>query len=107
MEVNTSRNYHNINNIPFVLVDIQKFIDNNSNIFEETPKGSPPVRDHMHVIHFQLGSVPPNIRPYRYPYVQNSEIESMIQEMLESKIIQPSQSAFSSPMVMVTKNDGS
>jgi hypothetical protein len=31
----------------------------------------------------------------------------MIQEMLEDGIIQPSQISFSSPMVMVTKNDGS
>jgi hypothetical protein len=31
----------------------------------------------------------------------------MIQEMLETGIIQPSQNYFSSPMVMVTKRDGS
>jgi hypothetical protein len=31
----------------------------------------------------------------------------MIQEMLEVNIIQPSQSSFSSPVVMVMKNDGS
>jgi hypothetical protein len=31
----------------------------------------------------------------------------MIQEMLENKIIQPIQSSFSSPVMMLTKNDGS
>jgi hypothetical protein len=31
----------------------------------------------------------------------------MIQEMLEVDIIQPSQRSFSSPLVMVTKKDGS
>jgi hypothetical protein len=71
------------------------------------PKGLPPTRDHDHAIHLQPGSVPPNIRPYRYPYAQKSEIEHMIQEMLEADIIQPSQSSFSSPVVMVTKKDGS
>jgi hypothetical protein len=42
-----------------------------------------------------------------YPYAQKSEIEHMIQEMLEDGIIQPSQIYFSSLVVMVTKNDGS
>ena len=48
----------------------------------ETPKGLPPIRDHDHAIHLILGSVPPNIKPYRYHYVQKSEIERMIVEML-------------------------
>ena len=73
----------------------------------ETPKGLPPFRDHDHAIHLILGSVPPNIGPYRYPYVQKSEIERMIAEMLEAGIIQPSQSYFSALLVLVHKKDGS
>ena len=52
-----------------ISLDLQKVLDNHSKVFE-TPKGLPPIRDHDHVIHLILGSVPPNIRPYRYPYVQ-------------------------------------
>ena len=57
--------------------DLQKFLDNHSKVFE-TPKGIPPIRDHDHAIHLIRGRVPTNIRTYRYPYVQKSEIERMI-----------------------------
>ena len=86
--------------------DLQKVLDNPSKVFE-TPKGLPPVCDRDHAIHLIPGSVPPNIRPYRYPYVPKSEIECMVAEMLEAGIIQPSQSSFSAPVVLVHKKDGS
>ena len=89
-----------------ISADIQQVLDNHSKVFE-IPKGLPPIRDHDHAIHLILGSVPPNIRPYRYPYVQKSEIERMIAEMLEAGIIQPSQNSFSAPLVLVHKKDGS
>ena len=73
----------------------------------ETPKGLPPIHDYDHAIRFIPGSVPPNIRPYIYPYVQKSEIECMIAEMLKADIIQPSQSSLSAPVVLVHKEDGS
>ena len=73
----------------------------------ETPKGLPPIFDHDNAIHLIPGSVPPNIRPYRYPYVQKREIERMIAEMLEAGIIQPIQISLSAPVVLVHKKDGS
>jgi hypothetical protein len=45
--------------------------------------------------------------PYRYPYSQKSEIERMVEEMLEADIIIPSQSSYSAPVVMVLKKEGS
>ena len=59
---------------------LQKVLENHSKVFE-TPKGIPHICDHDHAIHLIPGSVPPNIWPYRYPYVQKSEIERMITEM--------------------------
>eukprot|EP00253_Pinus_taeda_P003916 PITA_03916 len=86
--------------------DLQKVLDNHSKVFE-TPKGLPPICDHDHAIHLIPGSVPPNIKPYIYPYAQKSEIEWMAAEMLEACIIQPSQSSFFAPAVLVHKKDGS
>eukprot|EP00253_Pinus_taeda_P032526 PITA_32526 len=86
--------------------NLQKVLDNHSKVFE-TPKGLPPIHDNDHAIHLIPGSVPPNIRPCRYPYVEKSEIERMVEEMLEAGIIQPSQSSFSTPVVLVHKKDGS
>ena len=89
----------------YISPDIQKVLDNHSKVFD-TPKGLPPIFDHDHAIHFPR-SVPPNIKPYRYPFAQKSEIEPMVAEMLEDGIIQPIQSYFSTPVVLVHKKDGS
>ena len=70
----------------FISPDLQKVLDNHSKLFE-TPKGLPCICDHDHAIHFVPGSVPPNVRPYRYPYAQKSEIEHMVAEMVEVGII--------------------
>eukprot|EP00253_Pinus_taeda_P021968 PITA_21968 len=86
--------------------DLQKVLDNRSKVFE-TSKGLPPIHDHDHAIHLIPGSVPPNIRPYRYLYAQKSEIEHIVAEMIEVGIIQPSQSSFSAPVVLVHKKDES
>jgi len=51
--------------------DLQNVLDNHSKVFE-TPKGLPPIHDHDHAIHLIPQSVPPNIKPYIYPYAQRS-----------------------------------
>ena len=73
----------------------------------ETPKGLPPIHVHDHAIHLIPGSVTQNIRTYKYPYAQKSEIERMVAEMLKAGIIQPSKSSFSAPVALVHKKDGS
>jgi hypothetical protein len=82
-------------------------LEKNHRVFQEIDKGIPPSRDHEHQIELILESMPPNKRPYRYPHQQKGDIEKMVQDMLNSGIIQPSRSSFSAPVVMVRKNDNS
>jgi hypothetical protein len=53
---------------PSIPQDIQGIIYKYSKLFEDIPKGLQPTRNHDHEILLILGSVPPNIRRYRYPY---------------------------------------
>ena len=53
---------------PPISLDLQMAIDKHYKVFEDIPKGLPPTRDHGHAIHLNLGSVPSNIIPSKYPY---------------------------------------
>jgi len=73
----------------YISPDLQKVLDNHSKGFENQ-KGIPPIHDHDHAIYLNPGSVPPNIRPYKYPIAQKSEVECKVTKMVEVGIIQPS-----------------
>jgi hypothetical protein len=75
-------------------------------VFEE-PQGLPPIRSHDHQIVLKEGSQLILVRPYRYPHYQKGEIEKIVKDLLESRAIRPSQSPFSSPVLLVRKADGS
>jgi hypothetical protein len=75
-------------------------------VFEE-PKGLPPIRSHDHQIVLKEGSQPISVRPYRYPHFRKGKIEKIMKDLLELGAIRPSQSPFSSPVLLVRKADGS
>jgi hypothetical protein len=70
------------------------------------PTDLPPSRAHDYKIPL-TSSTPFNVWAYRYLYFQKAEIEKLIQEMLLSGVIRPSQSPLSAPVLLVRKLDGS
>ncbi|GJW36708.1 retrotransposable element Tf2 [Tanacetum coccineum] len=84
--------------------ELTQIMENFSDVFE-VPHELPPKRSHDHRIPLIPGTPPVNIRPYRHPLIQKDVIEAMVKELLESGVIKPSQSPFSSPIVMVKKKD--
>lgn len=67
------------------------------------PKGLPPVESCDQKIPLLQGSHPVNQMSYRMPYIQKSEIERQIKEMLTTGIIQESTSPYASPIIVVKK----
>ena len=76
------------------------------NTLNSEPSTLPPSHNIQHHIHLLPHTAPINVRPYRYPHFQKSEIERQISAMLTTGIIQPSHSPFSSPILLVKKKDG-
>ena len=87
--------------IPMIRFLLQQYAD----IFE-TPKGLPPKREIDHRILTLPEQRPINVRPYRYGHVQREEIEKLVAEMLQTGVIRPSRSPYSSPVLLVKKKDG-
>ena len=75
-------------------------------IFDE-PRGLPPACPYDHRIHLLPGTAPVAVRPYRYPQLQKDELERQCAEMLAQGIIRPSTSPFSTPVLLVRKQDKS
>lgn len=83
---------------------VQPLLQEFAHVFSE-PTGLPPKRMCDHHIPLVEGAKPVNLRPYRYKPVLKDEIERQVSEMLRSGVIQPSQSSFSSPALLVKKKD--
>jgi hypothetical protein len=73
----------------------------------EEPESIPPSRDCDYKIPLKEGQSSVNVRPYRYAHCQKNEIERQVTEMLNTGLIRPSTSPFSSPILLVKKKDGS
>ncbi|KAL0309707.1 UNVERIFIED_CONTAM: Transposon Ty3-G Gag-Pol polyprotein [Sesamum radiatum] len=78
---------------------IDTLLESYADIFQE-PQGLPPSRGVEHQIQLKLDAIPKKMHPYRYSFAQKNEIEKIVKELLESGMIQPSQSSFS-PVLLI------
>ncbi|XP_076892735.1 uncharacterized protein LOC143544532 [Bidens hawaiensis] len=83
---------------------ITALLTNFQTVFD-TPHSLPPSRPHDHHIPLH-NNQPVNVKPYRYPHFQKQVMTQLIDEMLRDGVIRPSQSPFSSPVLLVKKKDG-
>ena len=84
---------------------LQQVLDTYSSVFR-LPTGLLPTRgEHDLSIPLLVGSQPPNVHPYRYPFSKINEIENIIKELLSARVIFPSTIPYSSPTVMVLKKE--
>jgi hypothetical protein len=77
-----------------------------ANVFAK-PKGLPPARGRTHRIILKPNTAPVAVRPYRYPVAHKTELEKQCEIMIENDIVRRSDSAFSLPILLVKKSDGS
>ena len=86
-------------------LQITELVEEYSDILQE-PTSLPPYREnHDHKITLVEGSNPVNQKPYRYAVYQKDEIDKMVKELLDVGKVQPSSSAYASPVVLVKKKD--
>lgn len=67
---------------------LQQVLEDFAQVFSE-PEGLPPNRNVDHRIPIKAGVDPVNVCPYRYPHLQQNEIEKQVADMLASGIIRP------------------
>ncbi|KAL4583632.1 hypothetical protein LXL04_008212 [Taraxacum kok-saghyz] len=84
---------------------IHNLLQSFQHIFEP-PQSLPPNRAQDHHINTLPTAAPVNVKPYRYPHYQKEIMTSLIKDMLQAGIITPSQSPYSSPVLLVRKKDG-
>ncbi len=84
----------------------QEFIDSYQDVFAFTYDDLGTCTVGEHAIHTTTEK-PIYIRPYRRSAKESKEIDEEVKAMLDAKIIRPSKSPWSFPVLMVPKKDGS
>ena len=86
--------------------EFRALLEEFAEVFAE-PQGLPPSRGREHAITLRQEAGPVSVRSFQYPQARKKEIERQICAMLAVGIIQASGSPYSSPVLLVKKNDRS
>nr|MDZ8005329.1 RNase H-like domain-containing protein [Nostoc sp. DedSLP05] len=89
------------------MLGVDALLQKYERVFQDLPKELPPDRGLEHVIELDPTKGPVVVRPYRYGHNQKTEIERLIQELLDAGIIVHSKSPYAAPVVLARKKDGS
>ncbi|KAL0326529.1 UNVERIFIED_CONTAM: Transposon Ty3-G Gag-Pol polyprotein [Sesamum angustifolium] len=84
---------------------LEEILEEFNAVFQE-PTELPPKRMIEHQIDLYPGAIPNKQAPYRYTHAQKAKIKTLVKEILEARIIRPSQSSFSSLVLLDKKKDG-
>lgn len=82
--------------------EIQQLLLTYSNVFN-TPQGLPHSHPYDHHIPLLPNTTLVNVKPYRYPYSQKEATTTIINDILQDGITQPTTNPFSSPVLLVKK----
>nr|QHU79743.1 hypothetical protein [Oryza coarctata] len=85
---------------------LDKLLASFGDVFIE-PKGLPPKHAHDHSIVLKPGVPPVAVRPYRYLVAYKDELQRQCAAIIRQGIVCCSDSAFSTPVILVKKVDGS
>jgi hypothetical protein len=85
--------------------EITKVLKEYEVVYQE-PQNLHPKKVVDHAITLLEGAKPVHQRPYRLPFHQKNVMEDLIKHMLDSHMIRPSISPYSSPVILVKKKDG-
>jgi hypothetical protein len=96
----------NLDEHPPIPEEMSDLLHQFQDIFQ-APTGLPPHRDCDHHIPLKEGAKPYNVRPYRMSHSQKNSVELLVKEMLKNSEIRISTSPYSSPVILVRKNDKS
>jgi hypothetical protein len=94
---------HSVATTGSLLDDLLSMFDD---VFTE-PTGLPPSHARDHAIILKPDAAPVAVRPYRYLAAHKDELERQCAAMIAQGIVRRSDSAFSSPVLLVKKADGS
>jgi len=86
---------------------VEKLLTRYESVFSSTKYDVGRTSMVKHAIPLVPGAKPLKQRPYRHGHVQEQEVEKQVKELQEQKLIREGHGAWSSPVVLVQKKDGS